>query len=73
MIHREVEERRAGVRRHCDAQRVVDEWRAVDFSQLGAFEIVLLLGLGLALLSGTRLPLMRVASPICESHFGQNY
>jgi hypothetical protein len=38
----------------------IGEWRAQDFSRLGAFEIVLLLGFGYALLRGLRLPPLRL-------------
>ncbi|MBX9819217.1 hypothetical protein [Afipia birgiae] len=39
---------------------LITEWRPMDFSRLGAFEVCLLLGLGAALLKGITLPLMRV-------------
>jgi hypothetical protein len=39
---------------------LITEWRPMDFSRLGAFEVCLLLGLGAALLKGLTLPLMRV-------------
>lgn len=39
---------------------LITEWRPMDFSRLGAFEVCLLLGLGAALLKGLTLSLMRV-------------
>ncbi len=39
---------------------LITEWRPMDFSRLGAFEVCLLLGVGAALLKGLTLPLMRV-------------
>jgi hypothetical protein len=39
---------------------LIMEWRAADFSSLGAFEVCLLLGIGLALYHGIKLPLMRI-------------
>ncbi|MEZ5936576.1 MAG: hypothetical protein R3F54_32720 [Alphaproteobacteria bacterium] len=39
---------------------LIMEWRPADFGSLGAFEICLLLGIGLALYHGIRLPLMRI-------------
>ena len=36
------------------------EWRPADFSSVGAFEICLLLGIGLALLRGITLPPTRI-------------
>jgi hypothetical protein len=39
---------------------LIMEWRATDFGSLGAFEICLLLGIGLALLRGVKLPPMRI-------------
>ena len=36
------------------------EWRPANFGSLGAFEICLLLGIGLALLRGIKLPPMRI-------------
>jgi hypothetical protein len=39
---------------------LIKEWRSADFSSLGGFEICLLLGIGLALLRGIRLPPTRI-------------
>jgi hypothetical protein len=39
---------------------LIMEWRAADFNGVGPFEIVLLLGIGLALYRGVRLPPMRI-------------
>src|SRR5262249_10560129 len=38
------------------ALSVISEWRPQDFSHIAGFEIVLLAGLGLALIAGFRLP-----------------
>jgi hypothetical protein len=43
-----------------DALPLITEWRPADFSRLGAFEICLLLGVGVALFKGLTLPLMRI-------------
>jgi len=40
---------------------LITEWRSADFSSLGAFELTLLAGIGLALYRGVRLPLVRIA------------
>ena len=39
---------------------LIMEWQPADFGSLGAFEICLLLGIGLALLRGIKLPPMRI-------------
>ena len=39
---------------------LIREWQAADFGQIGAFEVCLLLGLGLALWRGIKLPPMRI-------------
>jgi hypothetical protein len=39
---------------------LIMEWRPADFGSLGAFEICLLLGIGLALLRGIKLPPLRI-------------
>ena len=39
---------------------LIMEWKPADFGSLGAFEICLLLGIGLALLRGIKLPAMRI-------------
>src|ERR1700688_4068406 len=39
---------------------LIMEWRPANFSGIGAFEICLLLGIGLALLRGIRLPPLRI-------------
>jgi hypothetical protein len=39
---------------------LIMEWRPANFGSLGAFEICLLLGIGLALLRGIRLPPLRI-------------
>ena len=43
-----------------DALPLIMEWKPADFGSLGAFEICLLLGIGLALLRGITLPPMRI-------------
>jgi hypothetical protein len=43
-----------------DALTVVTEWRPQDFSQLGAFEIIMLAGFGYALYRGVKLPPLRI-------------
>jgi len=43
-----------------EALPLIMEWKPADFGSLGAFEICLLLGIGLALLRGITLPLMRI-------------
>jgi hypothetical protein len=40
---------------------LIMEWKPADFGSLGPFEICLLLGVGLALLRGIKLPLLRIA------------
>lgn len=42
------------------ALSMITEWRPADFARFGAFEGVLLLGLGAALFKGLKLPLMRI-------------
>ena len=42
------------------ALRLIREWQAADFSDIAAFEVCLLLGLGLALWRGVKLPPMRI-------------
>lgn len=42
------------------ALQLIMEWRSADFSSIGAFEVCLLLGMGLALHHGIRLPVMRI-------------
>lgn len=44
-----------------EALPLITEWRPTDFGSLGAFEICLLFGIGLALLRGIQLPPMRIA------------
>lgn len=39
---------------------LIMEWRPMDFGSLGAFEVCLLLGMGLALHHGIKLPVMRI-------------
>jgi hypothetical protein len=39
---------------------LITEWRPADFSGLGTFELCLLLGIGLALFRGVKLPAMRI-------------
>jgi hypothetical protein len=39
---------------------LITEWRPIDFSRLGTFEICLLMAIGLALLRGIRLPPTRI-------------
>jgi hypothetical protein len=40
---------------------LIQEWAAADFSSLGAFEVYVLLGFGLALYRGVKLPPLRIA------------
>ncbi len=50
-------------RRSCasaSALPLIREWRPADFGSVGAFEICLLLGIGLALLRGIQLPPLRI-------------
>ena len=44
-----------------DALPLIMEWRSADFSSVGVFEICLLLGIGLALFRGVKLPPLRIA------------
>jgi hypothetical protein len=43
-----------------DALPLIMEWKAADFGSIGALEICLLAGIGLALLRGVRLPPLRI-------------
>jgi hypothetical protein len=43
-----------------DALPLIMEWRSADFSSVGVFEICLLLGIGLALFRGVKLPPLRI-------------
>ena len=43
-----------------EALPLITEWRPADFGSLGVFEICLLLGIGLALYSGIKLPPLRI-------------
>jgi hypothetical protein len=43
-----------------DALALIGEWRAADFSRVGAFEVVLLVAIGLALWRGFRPSLVRI-------------
>ncbi|MEX2129001.1 MAG: hypothetical protein WD871_12285 [Xanthobacteraceae bacterium] len=43
-----------------DALSIIGEWQPQDFGRLGAFEMVLLLGIGLALFHGVTLPPVRI-------------
>jgi hypothetical protein len=43
-----------------DALPLIMEWKAADFGSIGALEICLLVGIGLALLRGVRLPPLRI-------------
>jgi hypothetical protein len=43
-----------------EALPLIMEWRPANFSGLGAFEVCLLLGIGLALLRGVKLPPLRI-------------
>jgi hypothetical protein len=43
-----------------EALPLIMEWRPADFSSLGALEVCLLLGIGLALFRGIKLPPMRI-------------
>jgi hypothetical protein len=43
-----------------EALPLIMEWRPANFSGLGAFEVCLLLGVGLALLRGVKLPPLRI-------------
>lgn len=51
-----------------EAQGIIVEWRAHDFSRLSGLEIVLLGGLGLALATGFRMPLVRLALLVVLIH-----
>ena len=42
------------------ALSTITEWRAQDFSHLGAFEIIMLAGFGIALYRGVKLPPLRI-------------
>jgi hypothetical protein len=43
-----------------DALMMIAEWRPMDFSRVSTFEVVLLSGIGLALLKGVTLPPLRI-------------
>jgi hypothetical protein len=43
-----------------DALPLIMEWRPADFGAVGAFEVCLLLGIGLALFNGVKLPPLRI-------------
>ena len=43
-----------------DALPLIMEWRPADFGSVGALEVCLLLGIGLALFRGVKLPAMRI-------------
>ena len=43
-----------------EALPLITEWRPADFGRLGAFEVCLLLGIGLALYRGIKLPPLRI-------------
>jgi hypothetical protein len=43
-----------------DAMPLIIEWRPADFGSVGAFELCLLFGIGLALLRGIKLPPLRI-------------
>src|SRR5262249_49424873 len=51
------------------ALSVISEWRPQDFSHIAGFEIVLLAGLGLALIAGFRLPPVRILILLGLLHF----
>lgn len=51
-----------------EAQGIIVEWRAHDFSRLSGLEIVLLGGLALALATGFRMPLIRLALLVLLVH-----
>jgi hypothetical protein len=53
-----------------EALPLIMEWRPADFSYLGPLEICLLLGFGLALYRGIRLPPMRIALLLGMLHMG---
>jgi hypothetical protein len=42
------------------ALQTITEWRPQNFSHLGAFEIIMLAGMGFALLRGVKLPVLRI-------------
>ncbi|EGP06286.1 hypothetical protein CSIRO_4097 [Bradyrhizobiaceae bacterium SG-6C] len=52
---------------------LITEWRPADFSRLGAFEICLLLGLGVVLFKGLTLPLMRIVLVIGLLHMALSH
>src|SRR6202011_6120529 len=43
-----------------DALPLIMEWKPADFGRVGAFEVCLLLGIGLALFRGIKLPPLRI-------------
>ena len=51
------------------ALSLIVEWRPQDFSKLGAYEIVVLAGIGLALWRGVRLPPFRILMLLGVLHF----
>ena len=53
-----------------EALPLIMEWRPADFSSVGPLEICLLLGFGLALYRGIRLPLMRIVLLLGMLHMG---
>jgi hypothetical protein len=42
------------------ALSIINEWRPQDFTRLGPYEMIVLAGIGFALLRGVRLPLLRI-------------
>lgn len=53
-----------------DALTIVGEWRPQDFSRLGAFEIIMLAGIGFALYRGVKLSPVRILMLLGVLHLG---
>jgi hypothetical protein len=53
-----------------DALTIITEWRPQDFSHLGAFEMIMLAGLGYALFRGVKLPPLRILMLFGVLHLG---
>jgi hypothetical protein len=52
------------------ALSIITEWRPQDFSHLGAFELIMLAGFGVALYRGVKLPLLRILMVFGVLHLG---
>lgn len=55
------------------ALSMITEWRPMDFSRLAAFEVCLLLGVGVVLLKGVKLPLMRIVLALGLLHMALSH